>query len=622
MCSVPKKPPFSRLLLLVVGLVLAASTGSAYAQITLRNKTNTQNNLATSLAAAKPAGTVEGDLLIATVSHDIGTGTLGAPGAPDDWTLIEPATPGSEQMRTRSWYRVAGASEPSTYTFTSTSAADDMIVQISSYYSSSGVNAAGWTLEDKSYKYQTGLNTISTTSVTATTANLFYAAFVNDDNEAVTTAPPLNVLDSVTTSSTAQATYYGNVGAGAISESLTWGGTADETAAVAAVFSWTAAAGGGVGILFEIDHEEGDFTDYDSTVTDVGDLSVTTAAALAGTSYGLNILVDDTTAIYGQKNQTPPASNEFRLRVYLDPNGITMATNDSFQMVDAHSTGPKASVFQFRLAENPAANTYGFTLGCWADAGANWTFITISDAEHLVEIHVERAATSTSADGRCRVWIDGTLQITESAVDNWDQFAGLDYFQFGAPGSIDPGTSGTFYLDEIVLRDDGIEIGAVPGGTCPAAGQTWYNTDWGFRKALSIDQGKVTATLTDFPVLVNLGSDADLAADAQPDFDDILFTSDDGTTKLNHEIEKYNATTGELVAWVKVPTLSSTADTVLYMYYGNGTIGNQENPSGVWDANFQAVWHLEEDPSASAPQMKDSTLKANHGTSNGAMTSA
>ena len=174
--------------------VAAVFSWTAAGPITLRNKSNTQLNTANSLAAAKPAGTVEGDLLIATVSHDIGTGTLGAPGAPDDWTLIEPATPGSEQMRTRSWYRVAGASEPSTYTFTSTAITDPMIVQISSYYSSSGVNAAGWTLVDKSYKYQTSLNTISTTSVTATTANLFYAAFINDDNESVTSAPPLSPL--------------------------------------------------------------------------------------------------------------------------------------------------------------------------------------------------------------------------------------------------------------------------------------------------------------------------------------------------------------------------------------------------------------------------------------------
>ena len=48
---------------------------------------------------------------------------------------------------------------------------------------------------------------------------------------------------------------------------------------------------------------------------------------------------------------------------------------------------------------------------------------------------------------------------------------------------------------------------------------------------------------------------------------DILFTAADGLTKLNHEIETYNAATGQLSAWVQIPTLSAPADTVIYVYY-------------------------------------------------------
>jgi len=45
-----------------------------------------------------------------------------------------------------------------------------------------------------------------------------------------------------------------------------------------------------------------------------------------------------------------------------------------------------------------------------------------------------------------------------------------------------------------------------------------------------------------------------LKNEAQPDGDDIVFTDASGN-KLNHEIEKYNITTGELVAWVNVTSL-------------------------------------------------------------------
>src|SRR5712692_2267370 len=156
-----------------------------------------------------------------------------------------------------------------------------------------------------------------------------------------------------------------------------------------------------------------------------------------------------------------------------------------------------------------------------------------------------------------------------------------------------------------------------------ASAVSWYDTNWRYRKQLSIDQTKVGATgapHSNFPVLVSR-TDTDLQSKAQSTGNDILFTSSDGTTKLSHEIEKYVSSTGELVAWVKVPSLSSTAATVLFMYYGNASAANQQNAVGAWDANYLAVWHLKEDPSGTAPQMKDSTSHANHGTSAGTMPS-
>ena len=154
-----------------------------------------------------------------------------------------------------------------------------------------------------------------------------------------------------------------------------------------------------------------------------------------------------------------------------------------------------------------------------------------------------------------------------------------------------------------------------------AAGEGWYSS-WQLRKTITIDATKVSSgPHSNFPVLINLSSDASLAANAQADGDDILFTSSDGTTKLSHEIEKYTSATGELVAWVKVPSLPSTSNTVLYMYYGNASAASQQDATNVWDTNFKAVLHMKEDPSGTAPQILDSTSNANQGSSQGSMTS-
>lgn len=120
-------------------------------------------------------------------------------------------------------------------------------------------------------------------------------------------------------------------------------------------------------------------------------------------------------------------------------------------------------------------------------------------------------------------------------------------------------------------------------------------------------------TISDFPVLVNLSSDSDVQSHAQSTGNDILFTDENGN-KLNHEIEKYNNSTGETVAWVEIPSLSSSTDTTIYMYYGNQSASNQQNATAVWDTNYKGVWHLSETPSAAA---QDSTSDNYDGTVTG-----
>jgi len=123
----------------------------------------------------------------------------------------------------------------------------------------------------------------------------------------------------------------------------------------------------------------------------------------------------------------------------------------------------------------------------------------------------------------------------------------------------------------------------------------WYNNSWGYRKEITIDHTKVTGNLSDYPVLVNLSSDSGLQSNARSDGSDILFTSSNGTSLLKFEIEKYTSSNGSLQAYVKIVSLSSTADTVFYMYYGNsGQLSSLQDKANTWDGNFVAVYHFAE----------------------------
>ena len=151
----------------------------------------------------------------------------------------------------------------------------------------------------------------------------------------------------------------------------------------------------------------------------------------------------------------------------------------------------------------------------------------------------------------------------------------------------------------------------------------WYNfsssggrCDWAYRKSITIHGSQVAGSLTDFPVLVSLASDPELAASARADGKGIVFTAADGTTKLSHEVESFTKATGTLVAWVKVPSLTAGQDTLLWMYYGNVGTDDQQDVANTWSANYNAVWHLKETGAGAANEYKDSA-GTNHGQGGG-----
>ena len=147
----------------------------------------------------------------------------------------------------------------------------------------------------------------------------------------------------------------------------------------------------------------------------------------------------------------------------------------------------------------------------------------------------------------------------------------------------------------------------------------WYNSAWSYRKEIVIDHTQVSGgqDLSNFTMLVDLGSDANLAAHALANGNDILFTSADGTTKLSHEIETFVSASGHLLAWVNVPTVFAASDTVLYMYYGDAVAPNQQDAAGTWGSSYAGVWHLDQTSTGAAGEFTDSTANNNSGQGTG-----
>lgn len=220
--------------------------------------------------------------------------------------------------------------------------------------------------------------------------------------------------------------------------------------------------------LFNLSFEKGSLTgesdSFDSVVDpDVGEITAVGAAALGGTSIGVQIDINDQDDVYGVKALSPPASGTLRLRFYFDPNSLTMGGGEFFDILRLGTDGSPYNLASVRLyATGPYQVRMNFAeddeTTYWTDSGHNLT-----NGPNYLEFQIVRASSDTASDGTGTFWLNG-VQIGSpiTGLDNFDAFALIDEFLAGAVGGVDVGTSGSIYIDEFAANDTGAEIGPSP----------------------------------------------------------------------------------------------------------------------------------------------------------------
>ena len=105
----------------------------------------------------------------------------------------------------------------------------------------------------------------------------------------------------------------------------------------------------------------------------------------------------------------------------------------------------------------------------------------------------------------------------------------------------------------------------------------------------------VSATVTNFPTLVRLTSaQAAVFSGAAAGGTDIRFTAADGTTRLAHQTERWDAANQLAEFWVLVPSIAGNAMTTIRIYWGKSGAADSSNGTVVFDTTngFQAVYHM------------------------------
>ena len=145
---------------------------------------------------------------------------------------------------------------------------------------------------------------------------------------------------------------------------------------------------------------------------------------------------------------------------------------------------------------------------------------------------------------------------------------------------------------------------------------TWADADYPYRFAVTVESDYVDVD-EEFPFVID-DAPAHFWDNVQEDGADILVCAED-KTKLYSELATWSYLFHDIELWVK-GELSSTVDSVFYVYYGidiewadndyTGITGSVP-AQNVWDENFVFVSHMNDQEGAT--KIYDSTSNANHG---------
>jgi len=207
--------------------------------------------------------------------------------------------------------------------------------------------------------------------------------------------------------------------------------------------------------LFSINHNSNNLNEYDRLYVNGARIYTAAGAALNGTAGGLGVqLVSDSVVGYGQKTYALSGVSGVTVNIRIDPNSLTMGSGDVFQWTRVLDVSTGSNLVDVLLYYSGSA--YQVALTAYEDDATPHAtaYYTISDAAHLIAAAVARASSVSSADGVAELSIDSVSKETISSLDNYDIFGATDTFRFGATGGVDTTTTGTFYLDEIVVTDD------------------------------------------------------------------------------------------------------------------------------------------------------------------------
>ncbi len=307
----------------------------------------------------------------------------------------------------------------------------------------------------------------------------------------------------------------------------------------------------------------------------------------------------------------------------LQANTVTGATGYSWSGPGGYtSTSQNPTVTTNATTAN--AGTYTLTV---TGAHSCTSTIAVTAVVNALPSAVFTAPTAVDAGTNATITYTGTDPVTSTYV--WDFNGGSPATGSGqGPFSVQWSTSGIKTITLTVTNAGGCST--VYTQTVTVNGTTYSTYANRMLLTLKTTSLGISNDLTNFPFLVTItdpslivttgGCSNNVQFPNGPNYDFAFVDAVAG--EIPYQVESYNSTTGVLLVWVKIPTLTHLVNNTISFYYGAPTAPATHTTAfyqSTWASDYLAVYHFNE--TTYTGTTADGTSNAHTGTTSG-MTSA
>lgn len=198
--------------------------------------------------------------------------------------------------------------------------------------------------------------------------------------------------------------------------------------------------------LFADGFESGDTSAWPTTVNFKNRLSVTSAAALDGSS-GMQIEILNGRDLY-VADTSPSAATSYTGSFRFDPNSVALPNRKVQDLLVALDGSNKMAI---RVRLRLSSGVYQLKVLARDDAGKNKSrpWVAITDDPHLIEVDWNAATTPGGNDGQWTLSVDGSQVASKGGIVN--STIALEEIRLGAPKALHKNTRGTEYFDDYTV---------------------------------------------------------------------------------------------------------------------------------------------------------------------------